>query len=59
MKVPQHKIITSVELKVTASEELEEEIQEELQATKADVSEPKDITEFLSTASDEEEDDED
>lgn len=47
MKVPQHSILPSVDLKVVASEELEEEVQEELQAAKADVSEPKKMADVL------------
>ena len=36
MKVPQHTILNAVELKVVASSELEEEVQEELKSAKAE-----------------------
>ena len=45
MKVPQHNILPSVELKVVASSELEEEVEKEL-ANAAKV-EAKDMTEIL------------
>jgi len=45
MKVPQHNILPSVDLKVVASEELQEEVEKEL-ANAAEV-EAKDMTEIL------------
>jgi hypothetical protein len=45
MKVPQHNILPSVDLKVVASEELQEEVEKEL-ANAAKV-EAKDMTEIL------------
>jgi len=47
MKVPQHTILNSVELKVTASEELEQEVQEELASAKAAKAEPKKMADVL------------
>lgn len=49
MKVPQHKILASVDPKITASEDLEEEVKNEISHAKASENPPKNISDLLNT----------
>ena len=57
MKVPQHQIANST-LKTVASEELQEEVEQELQTAKASKGPTPDMSDLLATSSEDDEEEE-